>query len=90
MSLEKRRETKENRVEKELEGSSFRRLDFTPLQDPKIKKKKKVKDKDTTIEDLTEIEKDVLNIAQDILKLKRYDADFDIDVSSFWGYFPQH
>jgi len=82
MSLEKRRETKENRVEKELEGSSFRRLDFTPLQDPKIKKKKQVKDKDTTIEDLTEIEIDVLSIAQDILKLKRYDADFDIDVSS--------
>jgi len=82
MSLEKRRETKENRVEKELEGSSFRRLDFTPLQDFRAKKKKQIKDKDTTIEDLTEIEKDVLSIAQDILKLKRYDADFDIDVSS--------
>jgi len=82
MSLEKKRKTKENKVEKELEGSSFRRLDFTPLQKVEIKKKKKVKNKDTTIEDLTEIEKDVLNIAQDILKLKRYDADFDIDVSS--------
>ena len=82
MSLEKKRKTKENKVEKELEGSSFRRLDFTPLQDPKIKKRKQVKDKDTTIEDLTEIEKDVLSIAQNILKLKRYDADFDIDVSS--------
>ena len=82
MSLEKKRKTKENKVEKELEGSSFRRLDFTPLQKLEIKKKKQVKDKDTTIEDLTEIEKDVLNIAQVILKLKRYDADFDIDVSS--------
>ena len=82
MSLEKKREPKENRVEKELEGSSFRRLDFTPLQETKIKKKKQVKDKDTTTEDLTEIEIDVLSIAQDILKLKRYDADFDIDVSS--------
>ena len=82
MSLEKKRKTKENKVEKELEGSSFRRLDFTPLQDPKIKKRKQVKDKDTTIEDLTEIEKDVLSIAKNILKLKRYDADFDIDVSS--------
>ena len=82
MSLEKKRKTKGNKVEKELEGSSFRRLDFTPLQDPKIKKRKQVKDKDTTIEDLTEIEKDVLSIAQNILKLKRYDADFDIDVSS--------
>jgi len=82
MSLEKKRKTKENEVEKELEGSSFRRLDFTPLQKFKVKKKKQVKDKDTTIEDLTEIEKDVLSIAQNILKLKRYDADFDIDVSS--------
>jgi len=82
MSLEKKREPKENRVEKELEGSSFRRLDFTPLQEIEIKKKKKVKDKDTTPKDLTEIEIDVLSIAQDILKLKRYDADFDIDVSS--------
>ncbi len=82
MSLEKKRKTKENKVEKELEGSSFRRLDFTPLQKRDIKKKKKVKDKDTTIEDLTEIEKDVLSIAKNILKLKRYDADFDIDVSS--------
>ena len=82
MSLEKKREPKENRVEKELEGSSFRRLDFTPLQEIEIKKKKQVKNKDTTTEDLTEIEIDVLSIAQDILKLKRYDADFDIDVSS--------
>jgi len=82
MSLEKKRKSKENNEEKGLEGSSFRRLDFTPLQKVEIKKKKKVKDKDPTIEDLTEIEKDVLNIAQDILKLKRYDADFDIDVSS--------
>ena len=82
MSLEKKREPKENKVEKELEGSSFRRLDFTPLQETKIKKKKQVKDKDTTTKDLTEIEIDVLSIAQDILKLKRYDADFDIDVSS--------
>ena len=82
MSLEKKRKTKENKVEKELEGSSFRRLDFTPLQKLEIKKKKQVKDKDTTVEDLTEIEKDVLSIAQNILKLKRYDADFDIDVSS--------
>jgi len=82
MSLEKRRETKENKVEKELEGSSFRRLDFTPLQDTKIKKKKQIKEQITPDTELTDIEKDVLNIAQEILKLKRYDADFDIDVSS--------
>ena len=43
MSLEKKRKTKENKVEKELEGSSFRRLDFTPLQDLEVKKKKKRK-----------------------------------------------
>ena len=82
MSLEKRRETKENKVEKELEGSSFRRLDFTPLQDTIIKKKKQIKEQITPVTELTDIEKDVLNIAQEILKLKRYDADFDIDVSS--------
>ena len=82
MSLEKRRETKENRVEKELEGSSFRRLDFTPLQEHKVKPKKKVKEQVAPETELSVIEKDVLNIAQEILKLKRYDADFDIDVAS--------
>ncbi|NVM16167.1 MAG: winged helix-turn-helix transcriptional regulator [Candidatus Lokiarchaeota archaeon] len=82
MSLEKRRETKENKVEKELEGSSFRRLDFTPLQGLEAKKKKKVKDQIEPDTELSVIEKDVLSIAQEILKLKRYDADFDIDVSS--------
>jgi DNA-binding MarR family transcriptional regulator len=82
MSLEKRRETKENKVEKELEGSSFRRLDFTPLQDTRIKKKKQIEEQVAPVTELTLIEKDVLNVAQDILKLKRYDADFDIDLSS--------
>jgi len=82
MSLEKRKETKENRVEKELEGSSFRRLDFTPLQDLEVKKKKKGKAQIEPESELNVIEKDVLNIAQDILKLKRYDADFDINLSS--------
>ena len=82
MSLEKRRETKENDMERELEGSSFRRLDFTPLQDVKVKKKKKIKAREKPVTELSVIEKDVLNIAQEVLKLKRYDADFDIDVSS--------
>lgn len=82
MSLEKRRETKENRTEKELEGSSFRRLDFTPLQELEVKKKRQVKEPVKEETELSVIEKDVLNIAQEILKLKRYDADFDIDVSS--------
>ena len=82
MSLEKRRETKENRMEKELEGSSFRRLDFTPLQDLEVKKKKHEEEEDVQDTELSVIEKDVLKIAQEILKLKRYDADFDLDVSS--------
>ncbi|MHA2288579.1 MAG: winged helix-turn-helix transcriptional regulator [Promethearchaeota archaeon] len=82
MSLEKRRETKENSVEKELKGSSFRRLDFTPLQDHEIKKEKKTKEQILPETELSVIEKDVLSIAKDILKLKRYDADFDIDVAS--------
>jgi predicted transcriptional regulator len=83
MSLEKRRETKEDNIERELEGSSFRRLDFTPLQDLDVKKrKKKAKIKEQPVSELSVIEQDVLNIAQEILKLKRYDADFDVDVST--------
>jgi len=83
MSLEKRRESKEKQREKELEVSSFRRADFTPLQDVKVEKKKELQiEPEPLIEELTEIEVDVLNIAKDILKLKRYDADFDINVSS--------
>ena len=83
MSLEKRKEPKEKRRKTELEGSSFRRVDFTPLQDTKAEKKKKLQiEPEPLIEELTEIEVDVLNIAKDILKLKRYDADFEIDVSS--------
>ncbi len=83
MSLEKRKEPKEKRRKIELEGSSFRRVDFTPLQDVKAKKKKELQiEPEPLIEELTEIEVDVLNIAKDILKLKRYDADFEIDISS--------
>ncbi len=82
MSLEKRREPKEKQMEKELEVSSFRRKDFTPLQDIKAEIKELQIETEPLIEDLTEIEVDVLNIAKDILKLKRYDADFEIEVSS--------
>ena len=82
MSLEKRRETKENRMEKELEGSSFRRLDFTPLENLEDKRKEEEQSEIPIDTDLSAIEKDVLEIAQEILKLKRYDADFDIDASS--------
>ena len=82
MSLEKRRETEENRMEKELEGSSFRRLDFTPLENLEDKRKEREQSEIPIDTDLSAIEKDVLEIAQEILKLKRYDADFDIDTSS--------
>ncbi len=82
MSLEKRRETGENRKIKELEASSFRRLNFAPLQEVKTVKKPKIAEKGKLIEELTEVEKDVLEIAKIILKLKRYDADFDIEVAS--------
>jgi predicted transcriptional regulator len=133
MSLEKRREIKGTKKEKDLKESSFRRDDFTPLQkpiDPKEKEdierliaekktlEEKVKEKklleiqqvengleriqeeyeelsfvekhvekpieedyyDLSIaEELTETEIDVLEIAKEILKLKRYDAKFEIE-----------
>jgi len=82
MSLEKKRESKEKQREKELEVSSFRRADFTPLQDVKIEKRELQIEPEPLIDDLTEIEVDVLDIAKHILKLKRYDADFEIDVAS--------
>ena len=82
MSLEKRRESKEKQKEKELVGSSFRRVDFTPLQYIEEEKEELQIEPETIIQDLTEIETDVLDIARDILKLKRYDADFEIEVSS--------
>ncbi len=82
MSLEKRREIGEDRKMKELEASSFRRLNFAPLQEVKTVKKPKIAEQEKLIEELTEIEKDVLIIAKTILKLKRYDADFDIEVAS--------
>ncbi|MFX0009786.1 MAG: winged helix-turn-helix transcriptional regulator [Candidatus Hermodarchaeota archaeon] len=79
MSLQKRRETKEIGEEKDLEESTFRRKDFKPLgettEEPPVKR-------EVLVEELTEIEKDVLRVAKSILKLKRYDADFNLDVDS--------
>ena len=76
MSLERRREVKK---EKDLlEESSFRRLDFSPLHEVKESIEKELKE-EKLIEELTEIEKDVLDIAKNILKLKRYDAEFEIE-----------
>ena len=81
MSLERRRETKGTVKEEVLRDSKFRRLDFTPLEKKKETKGKK-KEIQIFVDELTEIEEDVLKIAQDILKLKRYDADFDLEVKT--------
>ena len=83
MSLERRRETKEPKKEKTLEESTFRQKDFTPLPE-KLKKDKEREIKEdyeelAIKEELSVIEKDVLEIAKDILKLKRYDAEFIVD-----------
>ncbi|MFX1338023.1 MAG: winged helix-turn-helix transcriptional regulator [Promethearchaeota archaeon] len=83
MSLERRRETEKPEKEKNLEESTFRQDDFTLLTE----KWKKNKERDTKgdyekvaiEEELSIIEKDVLEIAKDILKLKRYDAEFVVD-----------
>jgi predicted transcriptional regulator len=79
MSLEKRRELKENE-EEDIKESSFRRLDFRPLEIAS-----EIQEEETPeeiIEELTAIEVDVLEIASDILKLKRYDAEFEIESPS--------
>jgi DNA-binding transcriptional ArsR family regulator len=86
MSLEKKRETKELEDEKYLEESTFRRIDFKPLgehlgEGEKVKKEI-AREREDLIEELTEIETDVLKVARSILKLKRYEADFDLDVDT--------
>jgi ribosomal protein S25 len=78
MSLERRKEPKENENKKMLEESSFRKVDFTPLEikeymEPEVEE---------IAEELSEIEIDVLDIAEEILKLKRYDADFDLEIET--------
>ena len=87
MSLEKRREVKKPKEKDRLEDSSFRRLDFSPMQLEEEVKEKKTKEKDL-IEELTEVERDVLEIAQNILKLKRYEAEFEIESISQIQKFP--
>jgi len=79
MSLERRREVEKPKEKESLEDSSFRRLDFKPLHEGEDKEKLK---EEAIIEELTEIEKDVLDIAKNILKLKRYDAEFEIESES--------
>ena len=81
MSLERRRDPRETKKKDTLEDSMFRRLDFSPLHDrkegeEKLEKKEVAKQ---IVDELTVIEKDVLEIAKDILKLKRYGSDFEIE-----------
>jgi len=78
MSLEKRREPRGNKEKEILEESSFRRLDFKPLEEKSDKALDIEEIKEEIVEELSEIEKDVLEIAEDILKLKRYDSEFEI------------
>ncbi len=77
MSMEKRREPRGNKEEENLQDSSFRRLDFRPLQ-----KTVEMEKKEEIVEELSEIEKDILEIAEEILKLKRYDTEFEIESES--------
>ncbi|MFW9998822.1 MAG: winged helix-turn-helix transcriptional regulator [Candidatus Hodarchaeota archaeon] len=84
MSLEKRREPKRSKEKEILEDSSFRRLDFRPLKEIEKKEEKK----EEIVEELSEIEMDVLEIATDILKLKRYETEFEIESESQIQMFP--
>ncbi|MFW9940921.1 MAG: winged helix-turn-helix transcriptional regulator [Candidatus Thorarchaeota archaeon] len=81
MSLERRREVKKQKEKEILEESSFRRLNFKPLREGVDIEEKEPKEA-VIVEELTEIEKDVLDIAKNILKLKRYDAEFEIESES--------
>jgi len=73
MSLEKKKPPEEDNNISKLQDSSFRQRVFTPLSEQRITQVVPV------AEELTQIEKDVLNIAEKPLKLKRYDAEFTIE-----------
>ena len=82
MSLERRRDPRELKNENDLKKSTFRRDDFTPLgQNIAVQEKAKTEEQEdiSIAEDLTEIELDVLNVAKEVLKLKRYNAEFKIE-----------
>lgn len=86
MSLEKRRDPRETKKEKDLKDSSFRQNDFTPLGTKIIVKEEKEVIEEveeytdiSIVDELTEIEMDVLDVAKEVLKLKRYDAEFEIE-----------
>ncbi|MHA2181165.1 MAG: winged helix-turn-helix transcriptional regulator, partial [Promethearchaeota archaeon] len=75
---ERRREVEKPKEKEKLEESKFRRLDFSPLEELEDPKKQKLKE-EGLVEELAEIEKDVLEIAKSILKLKRYDSEFEVE-----------
>ncbi len=81
MSLERRRDTKEPNKEESLEKSSFRREDFTPLGNKVLVQEEMTLEYEEmdVVEELSEIELDILDIAKEVLKLKRYDIDFEIE-----------
>jgi len=87
MSMEKRREPRGNKEKESLQDSSFRRLDFKPLQET-VEVEEKALKKEEIVEELSEIEKDILDIAKEILKLKRYDIEFEIESESQIQKFP--
>ncbi len=81
MSLERRRETEEIKEKKSMERSSFRHDDFTPLEEKTLITEEVEKQQDENVvifDELNEIETDVLDIAKEVLKLKRYDSEFEI------------
>ncbi|MFX1274905.1 MAG: winged helix-turn-helix transcriptional regulator [Promethearchaeota archaeon] len=81
MSLERRRDTKEIEEEKSLESSNFRQDDFTPLgQKTVLTEAIELEEYEDVeiVDELNEVEVDVLDVAKEVLKLKRYDAEFEI------------
>ncbi len=80
MSLEKKKESEKKEKNTILEESSFREEDFVPLDRGKenAEKEEKTPEEVKIVEGLSEIEKDVLKIAKEVLKLKRYDSEFEI------------
>ncbi|MFO8019165.1 MAG: winged helix-turn-helix transcriptional regulator [Promethearchaeia archaeon] len=98
LEKEKPSEESEEKKEKEpLNESQFRKSDLEPLGSEAIEKSVEVGEEDiykaseeepSAIDaerikgNLTEIEKEILDIAEDILKLNRYDSSFDLDLNS--------
>jgi len=87
MSLEKRRDLKRVKEKDTLKDSEFRRTDFRPISDM-LELEQEELQKEKIVEELSEIEKDILEIAEDILKLKRYDAEFEIESEAQIQKFP--